>query len=195
LWISNNNLAPSNSVLLPKPLKLPKALVALPLLSVFQKATHNCLLYLRAKQKESHSSQDGGIFLLEERRLTLIYGKRRHLMGNMWEIFRKMWEIFWKKSEIFVEICEFFLRKEDGDRRWGELSDSKRQFMRFSKSVVESKKGNCWSKKGNCWIKERELLNQKKGEGLDLQIEYVEVYEGGAKNGKFMLYARTRTRV
>ena len=25
----------------------------------------------------------------------------------------------------------------------GELSDSKRQFMRFSKSVVESKKGNC----------------------------------------------------
>ena len=53
--------------------------------------------------------------------------------------------------------------------------------MRFSKSVVESKK--------------RKLLNQKKGEGLDLQIEYVEGYEGGAKNGKFMPYARTRTRV
>ena len=57
------------------------------------------------------------------------------------------------------------------------------------------RKSNCEIFKECCWIKKRELLNQKKGEGLDLQIEYVEVYEGGAKNGKFMSYARTRTRV
>ena len=55
------------------------------------------------------------------------------------------------------------------------------------KGIVESKKGIVESKKG--------IVESKKGEGLGLQIEYVEVYEGGAKNGKFMPYARTRTRV
>ena len=39
------------------------------------------------------------------------------------------------------------------------------------------------------------IIEAKKGEGLGLQMEYVEVYEGDAKNGKFMPYARTRTRV
>ena len=70
-----------------------------------------------------------------------------------------------------------------------------RRVIRFEKAIYEIFK-EC------CWIKKKELLNQrkgiieaKKGEGLGLQMEYVEVYEGDAKNGKFMPYARTRTRV
>ena len=77
----------------------------------------------------------------------------------------------------------------------GELSDSKKQFMRFSKSVVESKKGNCWIPKTELLNPQNGIVESKKGEGLGLQIEYAEVYEVGAKNGKFMPYARTRTRV
>lgn len=97
-------------------------------------------------------------------------------------------DILEKVRDFRGDMRVFFWEKKMGIEDEGELSDSKKQFMRFSKSVVESKKGNCWIKKGNCWI-------PKKGEGLGLQIEYVEVYEGGAKNGKIMSYARTRPRV
>ena len=70
-----------------------------------------------------------------------------------------------------------------------------RGVIRFEKAIYEILKECCWIKERELLNQKKELLKQKKGEGLGLQIEYVEVYEGGAKNGKFMPYARTRTRV